>query len=103
MRSTAKLSRGSTITRRDEEKVAFGAAPPQNLELLKRWGLLRRLPSDPGTFRWYVIQRRPSAWQPADRWLIEHCQPAFQSSLSGVPLLDVYSYEQYERALAATR
>jgi 4-amino-4-deoxy-L-arabinose transferase-like glycosyltransferase len=87
----------------DEEKVAFGAAPPQNLELLKRWGLLRWLPSDSGTFRWYVIQRRPSAWQPADRWLIEHYQPAFQSSLSGVPLLDIYSYEQYQRALAATQ
>jgi hypothetical protein len=86
-----------------DEKVAFGDAPRQNLVLLKRWGLLKRLPADPGSFRWYVIQRRPSAWQPWDRWLIEHETPAFQRTFAGVPLLDVYSYEQYERAKAAVR
>jgi hypothetical protein len=87
----------------ENEKAAFGAAPPKNLELLKRWGLLARLPSDPGNFRWYVIQRRPSAWQPWDRWLIDHETPAFQRTFSGVPLLDIYSYWQYERAKAAMR
>jgi 4-amino-4-deoxy-L-arabinose transferase-like glycosyltransferase len=86
-----------------DEKIAFGAAPKRNLELLNRWGLLARLPTDPGRFRWYVIQRRPSALQPLDHWLIEHEEPAFQRTLSGVPLLDVYSYEQYERAITATR
>jgi 4-amino-4-deoxy-L-arabinose transferase-like glycosyltransferase len=85
-----------------DEKVAFGAAPKRNLELLKRWGLLSRLPSDPGMFRWYVIQRRPSALQAVDHWLIEHEEPDFERTLSGVPLLDVYSYDKYERALAAT-
>ena len=84
----------------DDEKIAFGAAPPRNLELLRRWGRLARLPAEPGRYRWYVIQRRPSAWQPADRWLIEHHQPAFQRTLGGVPLLDVYAYEQYEQAVA---
>ncbi len=88
---------------KDDEKVAFGAAPKRNLELLKRWGLLDRLPTDPGQFRWYVIQRRPSACTPADNWLIEHEEPAFQRSLSGVPLLDVYSYEQHARAVVAVR
>ncbi len=86
----------------ENEKVAFGSAPPRNLELLKRWGQLERLPSDPGTFRWYVIQRRPSAWQPADRWLIENGKPALERSLFGVPLLDVYDYEEFERARQAT-
>ena len=52
--------------------------------------------------RWYVLQRRPSAWQPPDRWLIEHERPAYQRTLWGVPLLDVYSAEQYQRALQAT-
>ncbi len=85
-----------------DEKVAFAAAPKRNLELLKRWGLLSRLPSDPGTFRWYVIQRRPSALQAVDHWLIEHEEPDFERTLSGVPLLDVYSYDKYARALAAT-
>ncbi len=84
-----------------DEKVAFGAAPPRNLELLKRWGRLRRVPGDPGRFRWYVIQRRPSAHTPADRWLIEHEQPAFQRSVSGVALLDVYAFAQHERAKRA--
>ncbi len=86
----------------DEQKIAWGAAPPRNLELLKRWGLLRRLPSEPGRFRWYVIQRRPSAWRPADHWLIEHERPAFQRDFAGVALLDVYDYPQYQRAVAAT-
>jgi hypothetical protein len=84
-----------------DEKIAFGAAPPKNLALLKRWGLLERLPNEEATFRWYVIQRRPSAWSTADRWLIDNEQPAFQRTLSGVPLLDVYSFEQYQRATQA--
>jgi 4-amino-4-deoxy-L-arabinose transferase-like glycosyltransferase len=87
----------------ENEKAVFGAAPPKNLKLLKRWGVLKRLPSDPGRFRWYVIQRRPSAWQAWDRWLVEHETPAYERSFSGVPLLDIYSYEQYERAKAAAR
>ena len=86
-----------------DEKVAFNAAPPRNLELLKQWGLLRRLPNEPGEFRWYVLQRRPSAWQPADRWLIENATPAFQRTLGDMPLLDVYSYEDYERGVKATQ
>ncbi|MEX2111556.1 MAG: glycosyltransferase family 39 protein [Pirellulales bacterium] len=84
-----------------DDKVAFGAAPSRNLELLKGWGRLRHLPADPGHFRWYVIQRRPSAHTPADLWLIEHEQPAFQRSISGVALLDIYSFQQRERALRA--
>ncbi len=84
------------------EKIAFASAPPRNLELLKRWGRLRRLPNEPGRFRWYVIQCRPSAWQPPDRWLIEHERPTYQRTLFGVPLLDVYTYGQYERATQAT-
>jgi hypothetical protein len=87
----------------ENEKVAFGSAPPRNLELLKRWGQLERLPSDPGKIRWYVIQRRPSAWQPPDAWLIENATPALQRSLFGVPLLDVYDYADFERAQAALK
>jgi hypothetical protein len=85
------------------EKVLFAVAPPRNLELLARWGRLKSLPSDAGQFRWYVLQRRPSAWRDCDRWLIEHGRPKMQRSLFGVPLLDVYPYEQYEQAVAATR
>jgi hypothetical protein len=86
-----------------DEKIAFGAAPPRNLELLRRWGRLERLPDEPGRFRWYVIQRRPSAHSDADLWLLEHAQPVYQRTRWGVPLLDVYPYEQYEQAVFATR
>ena len=85
-----------------DEKIFFAAYPPRNLELLKRWGLLDRLSTDRGTFRWYVLQRRPSAHQRADRWLIENERPAFGRTFAGVPLLEVYSYEQYERSKRAT-
>lgn len=85
------------------EKVAFAAAPPKNLELLKGWGRLARVPSDTGKFRWYVIQRRPSAWQAVDRRLIEHAKPAYQMTFKGVPLLDVYDYADYERMNAEAK
>ena len=85
-----------------DEKVAFAAGPRDNLALLKRWGMLARLPGEPGRFRWYVIQRRPSAWQPVDRRLIEQEQPAYQRTLGSVPLLDVYAFEKYEKAAATT-
>jgi 4-amino-4-deoxy-L-arabinose transferase-like glycosyltransferase len=86
-----------------DEKIVLAAYPPRNLELLRRWGQLEPLPDAPARFRWYVVQRRPSAWRPYDKWLIEHAQSAIQSKLFGVPLLDVYHYEQYEQAVAATR
>ncbi len=86
-----------------DEKIAFEAAPPANLKLLKRWGLLARLPSEPGRVRWYVLQRRPSACQPWDHWLIDHEHPEFQRTFAGVPLLDVYSEQDYLKARAATR
>lgn len=82
----------------DDQKVAFAAAPPQNLKLLKAWGLLARTPDDPGTFRWYVVQRRPSANSQLDHWLFENAKPAYQHSFGGVPLLDVYDYVDYQRA-----
>ena len=82
----------------EDENIAFGAAPGSNLALLYRWGLLHQPPGSFGQTRWYVIQRRPSALQPWDLWLIEHETPAFERSFSGVPLLDVYSYEQCRRA-----
>jgi hypothetical protein len=85
------------------EKVDFAAYPPRNLDLLKRHGLLARLPSEPGAFRWYVLQRRPSALQPADRWLIEHAKPAYENAFLGVPLLDVYEYGDYLRARTESR
>jgi hypothetical protein len=83
------------------EQVRFAAGPPRNLELLRRWNRLTPEWTRETPFRWYVIQRRPSAWQPLDQWLIDHETPAYQNSFSGVPLLDVYSFEQFQQAQAA--
>jgi 4-amino-4-deoxy-L-arabinose transferase-like glycosyltransferase len=85
----------------DDEQVVFGSSPRHNLELLRRWGLLKPLPTPLGRNRWYVLQRRPSALNPVDQALIEHDQPAFQRTLSGVPLLDVYPYDRYREVLSA--
>ncbi|HEY2894662.1 MAG TPA: hypothetical protein VGJ16_10630, partial [Pirellulales bacterium] len=81
------------------ETIAFEAAPPKNLELLKRFSMLTPAVSEPSEARWYVIQRRPSALQPYDWWLIEHAEPAFERSLGSVPLLDIYSGEDYRQAV----
>ena len=95
----------------EDEKIYFAAAPPDNLALLHRWGRLQRgyRPEDPGTYRWYVLQRRPSAWRPVDRRLIKDAAPAYQKTIrpaaSGfgpwrldVPLVEVYDYRDYLRA-----
>ncbi|HEX3728106.1 MAG TPA: glycosyltransferase family 39 protein [Pirellulales bacterium] len=84
------------------QRVIFSTAPPKNLELLRRWGQLPRSSrSAPPT--WYVLQRRPSAWHDWDRQLIEHEQPAYQSTFGGVPLLDIYSYEAFVRVRTMQR
>jgi hypothetical protein len=94
---------------RPGDTIRFGSAPPENLALLRRWGVLRRDDREkgPGRFTWYVIQRRPSAWEPWDEWLVTHGRPSFQKTIrSGgwgpwrldVPLIDVYPYAEYVRA-----
>ncbi|MGH7194617.1 MAG: hypothetical protein ACREJM_13955, partial [Candidatus Saccharimonadales bacterium] len=98
------------------EKIEFAAAASQNLALMTDWGVLRRgwRREDPGRYRWYVLQRRPTFWQPCDRWLVAHAQPAFTKTIRrrswgigpwrlDVPLLLVYSAEQRDRAYAAVR
>lgn len=95
------------------DKVQFACLSQDNLALMRKWGLLhndyRR--EAPGRFRWYVLQHRPSAWAPADRWLLTHERPAYRKELYKggwgpwqltAPLVEVYSYEQFCRAYAAT-
>jgi hypothetical protein len=93
-----------------EEKVDFATGAWENLELMRAWGTLPRdyRPEGPGEYRWYVVQCRPSAWQPADRWLVEHARPAFVKTIRAgglgpwrldVPLVLVYSYGQYLEAV----
>ncbi|MEZ6071783.1 MAG: glycosyltransferase family 39 protein [Pirellulales bacterium] len=97
-----------------DEKIAFAAAPPDNLRLMRGWGTLQRdyRPDAPGGYRYYVLQRRPSAHHAVDRYLLEHAMPVWQKTIRppqygrgpwrlDVPLLDVYEYKDYEAAQAA--
>ncbi|HEX5445106.1 MAG TPA: hypothetical protein VFW87_14805 [Pirellulales bacterium] len=81
--------------------------------MMEQWGVLRRgwRADDPGDYRWYVIQRRPTFWRPHDRWLVEHEQPAFAKTIRppswgfgpwrlDVPLILIYSAEQRSAAAA---
>jgi 4-amino-4-deoxy-L-arabinose transferase-like glycosyltransferase len=91
------------------EKVAFAAASTENLVILERWGKLdvEFRPQAAGTYRWYVVQHRPSGWQPVDRWLIRKAEPAYRKTIReggwgpwrlDVPLVWVYSYDEYVSA-----
>jgi hypothetical protein len=94
------------------EKIRFGAASVENLRLMRRWRVLRRNTEEdaPGEFRWYVLQHRPSGWQPPDRWLIDHAQPpAHRKTIHrvgvgpwrlDVPLVEVYDYRRFLQARA---
>ncbi len=84
----------------EQEKIRFAAPSTDNLAWMTQWGMLRRRghESHPGRYRWYVIQHRPSAWQPHDRWLLLNAVPAYRKTLLGVPLLSVYEYADFERS-----
>jgi hypothetical protein len=94
------------------EKVCFAMPSWEDLEYQRRWGVLRREYDDglPGPFRWYVIQRRPSAWQASDVWVLEHAMAVFQKTIrSGgwgpwqldTPLVDVFHYDEHLEAQRA--
>jgi hypothetical protein len=98
----------------ENEKIYFAAGSEKNLELMRRWQVLPRETNvaAPGEFRWYVLQRRPSALKEVDLWLIEHCQPAFEKTIHpggvgpwrlDVPLIQVFSFQQYLQAGEAIR
>ena len=92
-----------------EEKIVFGAAPAENLELMQRWGIIvpkcsTNADENP---RWYVVQNRPSGMLPVDRWLVKHCKPAMTKKIHHVgfgpwrldtPLLFVYTQKSLRTA-----
>lgn len=97
-----------------DEKVRFGSGSPENLALMRAWGMLgvEYRPDAPGRYAWYVIQRRPSACMPPDRWLLENARPVYRKTLrqSGwgpwrldVPLIEIYRYADFAAAREATR
>ncbi len=97
----------------ENEKVLFGSPSDENLALMHTWGTLpvEHRPDAPGRYRWYIIQRRPSACMPPDQWLLRNAKPVYKKYLHhhgrgpwrmNVPLLEVYRYEDYEAAVNAT-
>ncbi|HUY32579.1 MAG TPA: hypothetical protein VMV69_07330 [Pirellulales bacterium] len=96
----------------DDEKIAFASSSPENWELMRQWGSLRVacFPAEPGRYRWYVIQRRPSTLSDAERRLTARGRPALRKTIRrpgagwgpwrlDVPIVEVYDYAEYERAL----
>jgi len=97
----------------EDEKVMFSTYP-YSLDYLRRWGRLKPavLPGNPGEWKWYVLQLRPGSYRPADWWLTKNATPVYQKKLRetawwsrgpwrlDVPLVNVYSFADYQRAVA---
>ena len=93
-----------------EDAVAFSGTA--DMSLLRAWGMLvpRVGNAEREPFKWYVVQNRPGMFSLTDRALMRREQPAYVKyagrrpsdvkvpSDLDVPLIAVFSYEQYERA-----
>ncbi len=93
------------------QSVAIGSPSAENLDLMAEWSQwpwgINFSPSD--KCRWYVVQRRPSFYSPVDRRLLSDEQPACTKTIRpagwgwglwrlDVPVLEIYSAAQYDRA-----
>ena len=92
------------------EAIAFSLI--YDLNLLRDWGRLPRPTVDPeqAPFKWYVLQNRPGMFSDLDRLLMNGEKPAFVKFAGrnrdpehvpgdlNVPLISVFSFEQYQRA-----
>jgi hypothetical protein len=92
------------------EVIAF--SPVFNVAPLYEWNRLRPKTVDPQThrFQWYVLQNRPGLFSRLDRTLIRREKPAFVKYAGrrpagqatpadlDVPLISIFSFEQYQRA-----
>ncbi len=92
------------------EAIAF--SPASNIGFLRDWRGLRPKQVQPNKepFKWYVLQNRPGVFSRLDRALVQREKPAFvkyagrrsarasvPSDLS-VPLIWIFSFDQYQRA-----
>jgi hypothetical protein len=95
-----------------DERVAFSSIA--NVSMIRGWGWLTPAQADRrATFKWYVFQNRTSFLAVSDRWLLANRRPSYARFPGGreggavpydldVPLLAIYSYDDYHAALAAT-
>jgi hypothetical protein len=64
-----------------------------------QWGLLPAEAGPPSpSSRWFILQHRPGIYSPTDVTLLERQTPAFRETLFGVPVLSIYSFEQWQAA-----
>ena len=92
------------------ERVAFSSTA--NISMIRGWGWLIPEQADRrAVFKWYVFQNRTSFLADSDRQLIRTAMPAYVGYAGdhvpsqvpadlAVPLLYVYSYDQYRTAIA---
>jgi hypothetical protein len=97
------------------EGVAFSSIA--NMGQLHAWGRLRPRDVHPETdsFKWYVLQNRPGMFSRTDRMLMRGEQPVFVKyagrrragaavpSDLDVPLIAIFSFDQYQRARRRAR
>jgi hypothetical protein len=95
--------------------VAFSEISDVNVTLLREWGRLQTSVTDPNwgtSFKWYVLQNRSGLLSGGDRVLIQSEKPAFTKYAGrhphgvpadlNVPLIFVFGYEQYQRAVSSS-
>jgi hypothetical protein len=78
-----------------------------NIILLRHWGVfppgVKVMNLDAATHPLHVLQRNRGIYDPKDWWLERRGHPVFAISRQGVDILRVYSFEELEQAMAATR
>ena len=85
------------------EKVLFPTYPT-TWRYLRQSGRLKPGAQyhEPGSWAWYVVQNRPGAFSPEDRWLVARAKPAdILVARAGIPLVWAFPYADLERARAA--
>jgi hypothetical protein len=95
------------------ERVAFATSP--DMRILRSWGLLQPqvVHRVRDSYRWYVFQNRTGFLGPAELYLLSHAVPAFVNFAGryppgsvprdlDVPLLYIYTHDQYKTALRET-
>jgi hypothetical protein len=80
------------------ERVLFARYPTSWL-YLRQTKRLRAgiLPTEPGEWKWYVLQNRPGAFRPWEREMIAHGNPVRIYDKLGVPLLWVFPYGELQK------
>jgi Dolichyl-phosphate-mannose-protein mannosyltransferase len=78
-----------------------------NVIILRHWGIfpagVEVMRLDPATHPYHVLQRNRGIYDPKDWWLERNGHAVFTIRRQGVDLLRIYSYEELEKAMAATR